>query len=171
LFAFASNLGQTRRVIRQRKALVLGAALVLVLAFAASASAKKVSFTGEGKNLQPGQTKGLSVLMGFELVGKGCPSGPKCFDHARVQKLNAVSWAYPNCPEVLDGLWELNGPYGVGKNKPHRFSGSGSSEQYAADHVTIKGRFSASGRTARGWFTVEDAGCSTGKINWIAHPD
>jgi hypothetical protein len=156
-------------IMPRAKALAILGPVALLLAFSGSASAKTVSYTGKGTHLQPGQTKGLPV---FDLTGKGCPTGPHCFDHATVQNLNAVSWAYPNCPEVLDGLWDLAKPaHRVGKDKPHAWHASGSSDDYAADHVTISGRFLRNGKTAKGWFTVTDSGCSTGKIYWTATPD
>ncbi|HEV7515778.1 MAG TPA: hypothetical protein VGR07_05720 [Thermoanaerobaculia bacterium] len=155
------------------KALGLVGALALLLACTASAYANTVSYTGEGTNLKPGQTKGLPVLMGFDLRGKACPTGPHCFDHAQVQNFNGVSWAYPNCPEVLDGVFELdkNSGHRVTKATPHSFSASGVSEDYAGDHVTIAGRLLHHGRIAKGWFTVTDSGCSTDRIYWTAVPD
>jgi hypothetical protein len=153
------------------RALGIVGALALLLVCAAAAFAKTVSYTGEGTNLKPGQTKGLPVLMGFELHGKGCPSGPHCFDHAVLRKINGVSWAYPNCPEVLDGLFEFDHSVRVAKKAPHGFSASGASDDYAADHVEIEGRFLHHGRIAKGWFTVDDQGCSTGRIHWTAEPD
>ena len=148
-------------------------ALTLLLACPVSAYANTVSYTGVGTNLEPGQTKGLPVYMGFDLSGKGCPGGRHCFDHARVQNFDGVSWAYPNCPEILDGVFEFdkNRSHRVTKAKPHRFSASGVSELYADDHVSISGRLLNRGRTAKGWFTVTDSGCSTGRLHWTATPD
>lgn len=153
--------------------IICALALLLLLAFASNAHANTVSYTGEGTNLEPGQTKGLPVLMGFELSGKSCPSGPHCFDHAKVQNFNGVSWAYPNCPEILDGVFTLDKDSGhrVTKKSPHTFSANGASEQYAADHVTISGRLLHHGRIAKGWFTVTDSGCSTERVHWTATPD
>jgi hypothetical protein len=148
-------------------------ALALLLVFAGSAHANTVSYTGEGTKIQPGQTKGLPVLMGFDLRGKDCPTGPHCFDHAKVQGFNGVSWAFPNCREVLDGVFELDKdrPRRVGRASPHEFSASGPNELYEGAHVTISGRFLRHGKTAKGWFTVTDSGCSTGRLYWIATPD
>jgi hypothetical protein len=42
---------------------------------------------------------------------------------------------------------------------------------YAQDQVVVDGSFSKGGKKARGWFTVEDAGCSTGQVFWVAKPD
>src|SRR3954453_14157337 len=106
------------------KALSIIGALAVLLTCAGNAYANTVSYTGKGTNLKPGQTKGLPVLMGFDLVGKGCPTGPHCFDHAKVQNFNGVSWASPNCPEVLDGAFELNRTSRAAKAPPHRFSAS-----------------------------------------------
>lgn len=139
---------------------------------AAGARANTVSYTGEGTELQAGQTKGLPVLMGFELRGSGCPTGPHCFDHATVRNFNGVSWAYPNCPEVLDGVFNLDKSIAHRvAGKSHTFSASGASELFEDDHVTISGRLLRHGRIAKGWFTVTDAGCSTGRIHWTAKPD
>jgi hypothetical protein len=146
-------------------------ALALMLAGAGNAYANSVSYTGEGTNLEPGQTKGLPVLMGFELRGKGCPTGPHCFDHAVLRKLDGVSWAYPNCPEILDGVFEFDHGIRVARNAPHRFSASGASDVYAGDQVEIEGRFPRHGRIAKGWFTITDQGCSTGRVHWTARPD
>ena len=150
---------------------IIGA--LLLLTCANSAYANTVSYTGEGTNLKPGQTKGLPVLMGFDLLGKACPAGPHCFDHAMVQNFDGVSWAFPNCPEVLDGAFTLDKNSGrrVTKKSPHTFSASGSSEEYASVHVTISGRLLHHGRTAKGWFTVTEEGCSTGRVYWTATPD
>src|SRR4051794_19893249 len=83
-------------------ALFLGiVAALALLALPAAASAKTVAYTGQGTHLKAGQTKGLPVLMGFELVGKGCPRGDRCFKHAKVQNFDGVSYAFPNCPELL----------------------------------------------------------------------
>jgi hypothetical protein len=152
--------------------LIAIAALAVSLIGAGSAHANTVSYTGEGIELKAGQTKGLPVLMGFDLSGRGCPAGPHCFDHASVSDFNGVSWAYPNCPEVLDGLFELDRSIGHRvTRKSHSFRASGANEHYEDDRVTIVGRLLRHGKVARGWFTVEDAGCSTGRINWTATPD
>jgi hypothetical protein len=148
------------------------AALAASLICAAGAEASVVSYTGQGTNLQPGQSKGHPVLVGFELRGPGCPGGPRCLDHATVSTFDGVSWAYPNCPEVLDGLFDLDKSVGHRlSSKGHSFRAAGASEDYAGDHVTIAGRLLRRGRVAKGWFKVTDAGCSTGRINWTARPD
>lgn len=153
------------------KALGFVGVLALLLACAGNAYANKVSYTGEGTNLKPGQTKGLPVLMGFDLRGKGCPAGPHCFDHAVLRNVDGVSWAYPNCPEILDGVFEFDHGIRVAKKGPHRFRASGASDDYAGDQVEIEGRFLHHGRFAKGWFTVTDQGCSTGRVHWTAKPD
>jgi hypothetical protein len=148
------------------------AALAISLMAAAGARANTVSYTGQGINLQAGQTRGLPVLMGFDLRGRGCPSGPHCFDHASVRNFSGVSWAYPNCLEVLDGVFNLDKSIAHRVTRStHRFSASGANEHYEDDHVTIAGRLLHHGRVAKGWFTVNDAGCSTGRIHWKATPD
>ena len=37
--------------------------------------------------------------------------------------------------------------------------------------MVVDGSFSKGGKKARGWFTVKDAGCSTGQVFWVAKPD
>lgn len=139
---------------------------------AGGARANTVSYTGQGINLQSGQTKGLPVLIGFELRGAGCPSGPRCFDHASVGNFSAVSWAYPNCPKVLDGAFTFHKPITSRvARKTHKFSASGANENYPTDHVTFAGRLLRRGGIAQGGFTVTDSGCSTGVIHWKARPD
>jgi hypothetical protein len=149
---------------------LLSASLIVALAPAASA-AKAVSYTGEGVNVKSGQTRGLPVYVGFELIGRGCPTGPRCLDHAKVQAINAVDWAYPNCLEVLDGEFEIDkhSPRPVSR-KSHTFSASGISEHYSQTHVTFSGRFLRGGK-ATGWFEVKEAPCATGRIHWVAEPD
>jgi hypothetical protein len=147
------------------------AVLALLVVVSGIAFARTAGYTGKGVNLRAGQSKGLPILVGFDLVGKGCPTGPHCFDNARVRNPNAVSWAYPNCREVLDSAFELRRTARVAKRVPHHFHLSGPNFSYAEDHVVFDGRFLKGGRTARGWFTVEDAGCSTGRVFWVAHPD
>jgi hypothetical protein len=150
---------------------LLSASLFVALALAAPAAAKTVSYTGEGVNVKSGQTRGLPVYVGFELIGRGCPTGPHCLDHAKVQAIEAVDWAYPNCLEVLDGEFEINkhSPRPV-SHKSHTFSASGISEHYSQTHVTFSGRFLRGGK-ANGWFEVEEAPCATGRIHWVAEPD
>lgn len=139
---------------------------------AGGAQASTVSYTGKGINLKPGQTRGLPILVGFDLRGPYCPAGPRCFDHATVRNFDAVSWAYPNCLEVLDSLFELDKNVGNPvTGKSHTFRASGRNEHYEGDHVTISGRLLHHGKLAEGWFTVTDSGCSTGRIEWTATPD
>lgn len=154
-----------------RKALGISGALALLLACPVSAHANTVSYTGEGTNLKPGQTKGLPVLMGFDLIGKMCPAGGLCFKQAKVKNFDGVSYAFPNCPELLDSAFEFrsNTTWPVTKRKPHSFSVTGTSFQ--GDRVTIAGHFLKNGRSATGWFTVVREGCSTGRLTWTAAPD
>lgn len=152
----------------------LGTLFVLAIAVAAPAvaSARSVSYTGEATKLRAGQTRGLPVYVGFVLVGKGCPTKPSCLEHAKVRAVSSVAWAYPNCPEVLDGIFELDAksPVPVGPRPPHAFVSAGISELYSQTHVSFHGRFRANGK-ARGWFEVEEGPCSTGRIPWAAEPD
>ncbi len=152
------------------KALGIGA-LALLLVCPAGAHANTVSYTGEGTNLKPGQSKGLPVLMGFDLIGKNCPSGDLCFMGARIKNFDGVSYAFPNCRELLDSAFEFrdNSSTRVTKGKPHSFSFTGTSFQ--GDRVTIAGHFLKNGRSVKGWFTVNREGCSTGRLTWTASPD
>lgn len=162
-----------RRIRICNKALGAIVALVLLLGCAGNAYANTASFTGQGVNLKPGQTKGLPVLMSFDLRGAGCPTGPHCFQNAKVQNFEGNSWAFPNCPDVLDGLFQLDThkAHQVTKSGGHSFSASGPNEEYPRAHVSIGGRFIHHGKTAKGWFTVTDLGCSTDVIHWIATPN
>jgi hypothetical protein len=141
-----------------------------VLATPALASANTVSYTGKIVKVHSGQTRGLPIYVGFKLTGQDCPLGSPCFDHASVKNLHAVDWAYPNCPEVLDGLFELKGSHSVSADSPHAFGASGSPEAEPQRQVTFDGQIQSNGK-ARGWFEVSEAGCSTGRINWTARPD
>ena len=144
----------------------------MFLVSAGLAQAKTVTFNGSAPHPKPGQTKGLPVLMGFKLQGPRCPTGPNCFKHAKVSDFDGVSYAFPNCPEVLDSAFVLdkNKLHQVTRAKPHRFSASGISEE--GDKVWIRGRFYHHGTKARGWFKVLihpfGAGCITGKVFWKA---
>jgi hypothetical protein len=171
----------TRRMTRPAPVGFLSVATGLLAALAvtaaglvapAAAAANVVSYVGTGVNVKSGQTRGLPVYVTFQLIGKGCPKGPECLDHAKVQALGSVDWAYPDCPEVLDGSFELDKhqPQRVSPHSPHEFSASGISELYPGTHVAISGGFSSSG-TARGWLAVDEDPCSTGRIHWVAHPD
>ncbi len=155
----------------QAGARLFGVTLIALLAIAAPAAAKTVSYTGKGVNVRSGQTRGLPIYVGFDLIGKGCPTGPRCLKDARVQAINAVDWAYPNCLEVFDGVFDIDrhSPRPVAP-KTHTFSASGVSEDYSQTHVTFSGRFLRGGK-AKGWFEVEEAPCATGRIHWEAEPD
>jgi hypothetical protein len=81
-------------------------ALALLLACPVGAYANTVSYAGQGTHLKAGQTKGLPMLMGFDLIGKNCPGGARCFKHAKVQNFDGVSYAFPNCPELFDSAFD-----------------------------------------------------------------
>ena len=153
-----------------KKAIVATALLALLAAFTGTAFARTAGYTGDGVKLQAGQSQGAPILIGLDLVGNGCPSGPRCFKNAKVENLSAVSWAYPNCPEILDSAFALHMTARVSKGSRH-FHLSGPNFNYAQDQVVVDGSFSKAGKKATGWFTVEDAGCSTGQIFWVAKPD
>jgi hypothetical protein len=159
-----------RRLIAIRTCGAIALAVALLLC-AAPASAKTVTYGGEGVNLKPGQTKGLPILIVFELHGRGCPSGTHCFEHATVSKFNVVSWAYPNCTEVLDSYFTLARSFRVERGAPHGFSLSSPSDDYPQDHVTMDGRFLRHGKMVKGTFTVTDGPCSTDTVDWTAAPE
>ena len=123
--------------------------------------------------LQPGQTKGLPVYVDFDLVGRRCPLGPRCFRHATVRRFSAVSWAFPNCPDVLDQQMALDKPVPARRARPHHFHAQGSDDIYPDYQVTVDGRFPRHGRIAKGWFRVVDppSGCNSGKIYFTARRD
>lgn len=161
----------SRAVRSHRKLIAVIAVLALLAACTSIALARTAGYTGRGVNLKPGQSKGLPILVGFDLVGKGCPTGPHCFDNAKVRNPDAVSWAYPNCRQVLDSAFELHKTASVARRAPHHFHMSGPNFNYAQDHVVVDGHFLKGGKTAKGWFRVDDAGCSTDQVFWVAHPD
>ena len=152
------------------KPIVVIAVLALLAASTGTAFARTAGYSGNGVNLQAGQSKGLPILIGLDLVGNGCPSGPRCFNNAKVQNLDAVSWAYPNCPEVLDSAFELHMTARVSKGSRH-FHLRGPNFNTPQDQVVVDGSFSKGGKKATGWFTVEDTGCSTGQVFWVAKPN
>jgi hypothetical protein len=134
--------------------------------FAAIAFAKTVQYAGEAKNLKPGQTLGLPVLVVLKLRGQGCPKGDQCFDHAKAFDFGAASYAWPDCPDVLDSATDLKKTVSVGRKAPHRFHAEGTTD--SGDHMTINGYFPHHGRTAAGWFSVDQQGgfCHTGRIDF-----
>jgi hypothetical protein len=144
------------------------AVVALALIVAPAASAKTAHYEGEGVDLKAGQTRGLPILIGFDLKGRGCPSGPHCFDHASVSKFEAVSWAFPDCPEVLDSAFDFPRSTRVSKRAPHTFDESGVSEGLGSYQVTIEGRFLRHGKAAKGSFTAAESPCSTGTVHWTA---
>jgi hypothetical protein len=140
------------------------------LAIPANAQGKAVSYSGEAVGVKSGQTRGRPILIGFQLVGRGCPQRLDCLEHATVKKVEAVSWAYPNCLEVLDSAFALKGSHSVSANEPHTFSVSGSPEAEPQRHVHFVGQIEENGK-ARGYFEVSEPGCSTGRIHWTAKPE
>jgi hypothetical protein len=150
--------------------LAAGALAAVLLLTPAIAQAKAISYGGKATGVKSGQTRGLPILVGFELVGRGCPRRLDCLEHASVRKLEAVDWAYPNCLEVLDSTFELEGSHPVKADDPHTFAASGSPEGEPQRRVHFAGQIEESGR-ASGYFEVSEAGCSTGRIHWTAKPE
>jgi hypothetical protein len=140
------------------------AALGLLLAFVATAYANSVSFTGQG-------TKNSRILMGFRLRGQGCPGGSHCLDNAHISKFDGVSYAFPNCPDLLDSAFELNKVVPVRGDNTFRASGT----SVEGDDVVVKGRFFRHGKRARGFFKVvihpTSYGCTSGWVPWAARAD
>jgi hypothetical protein len=156
-------------VARSNRRAAWAATIIALLAvagiFAAIAFAKTVQYAGEAKHLKPGQSKGLPVLVVLKLRGNGCPKGDHCFDHAKAFDFGAASYAWPDCPDVLDSASDLNKTVSVGKKAPHRFHAEGTTD--SGDHMTINGYFPHHGRTAAGWFSVDlRGGCHTGRIDF-----
>jgi hypothetical protein len=151
-------------------AVVASAALALLMAMSAdSAFANSVVYAGQ---VTSGQTR---VLLVFDLSGAHCPNGPHCFDHAKVSKFGAVNFAYPDCPNVLEGAYEFGNPNtgqpGTVKVDKHQgFSGHGDADNDNIITGSFHGRFLNHGSKARGWLEVENEGCLTGKLNWTATP-
>ena len=150
--------------------LVAGTFAAVLLLTPAIAQGKAISYTGEATGVKSGQTRGLPIYVGFELVGRGCPTRLDCLEHASVRKLEAVDWAYPNCPEVLDSVFELKGSLAVKAGDPHTFATSGSPQGEPQRHVHFVGQIEENGR-AGGFFEVSEAGCSTGRVHWTAKPE
>jgi hypothetical protein len=155
---------------RSASAFVAIAAIAALCVFAAIAFANKVTYAGEAKHLKPGQSQGLPVLVVLDLHGRRCPKGAHCFDHAKADNFGAASYAWPDCPDVLDSAFQLDKVVPVGKRAPHRFHAEGTSEE--GDHVTINGWFPHHGRVASGWFNVDlRGGCHTGRIDFTIPQD
>lgn len=145
---------------------VVSAAAVLAAA-TGTALANKVSYGGD-------VTGHKRVVMSFELVGRNCPTGPHCFDNAKVTMFGAANYGYPNCPQVLEGAFYFGNPH-TGKPTPVKvgknlsFGGEGESETDFLIHVAFHGRFIDHGRKAKGWLEVHNTPeCTTGKLDWTA---
>jgi hypothetical protein len=144
---------------------IVVAPILVGLACAGSAYANRVTYTSAS---DPG--------VNFVLVGKGCPGGPRCFDHAKLTEFRGYWEVFPNCPQVnLSGGFEY-GPFGgpprtVKVDKLH-FSGHGGSTEYKGDKVSFGGRFLRNRSKAKGWFDLTETNggesCSTGTVHWMA---
>ena len=152
------------------RAVIASAAVALLMAvFAGSAFANTVVYGGQ---VTSGQTR---VSLSFELSGAHCPQGSHCFDRAKVTKFLAVNFAYPDCPNVLEGAYEFGNPNtgqpGTVKVDKHQgFSGHGHADNDLIITGSFHGRFLKHGSKATGWLEVENQGCLTGRLNWIATP-
>lgn len=148
------------------KALGFAGAIVLVLGVAQAASASTVQYSGTS-------TENSRIGFGFELLGKGCPSGPDCFEKAKLTEIGAAPYPFPICPEdLLESAFTLGNP-NTGKadtikvQKSRRFQAKGGNTIDFTDEITIKGRFAKSGKSARGTFeVVRQEVCSTGVVPW-----
>jgi hypothetical protein len=145
-----------------------GAVTLLVAVFAGNAFANTVSFGGNVS----GQA---SVIVSFELHGTRCPRGPHCFDHAKVTGFGAANFSYPNCPDLAEGAFIFGNPNtgkpGVRVDKHDSFNGNGRDYVDPVLRVSFHGRFVKRGAEAQGWFEVDNAGCTTGRLNWTATPE
>jgi hypothetical protein len=165
-----------REMSRPRPVLLAALITTALLAGGASAAQARTQYylaVVQPSELQPGQTKGLPVYVDFDLVGKRCPLGPRCFRHATVRRFGTVDWAFPNCPDVLDQLSDYTPAVPVKRKRPHRFHISGQVDNDPSYHIEASGRFPHHGRIAKGWFQVTDtpSGCTSGRIYWTAHRD
>jgi hypothetical protein len=141
---------------------MFAAALLAALALAGSPAAGRIVGPPEYAGPAFGNSK---VLVGFDLRGKDRPEGPKCFDnHPHVLRFGAVNTSYPNCPQILEGYFESTKAVPVGGNGYFESHEKGYNE---AD-ISFGGRFVDGGRRARGWFTMSESGCTTGRVRWKA---
>ena len=137
------------------------AVFALLLTGAGSASANRVQYLGHPDS-NPRR------FVSFDLVGKGCPKGPHCFDHARVYKFSVVSFSFPNCPDVLEDAFDfdLNQPRGVKVDRKHRsFAATGIGDIQGVK-VAFAGRFIDRGAHAKGTYKVTEDSCTTGQKPW-----
>ncbi len=140
---------------------------VALLSSAAVAQANRVHYVGYVGHTQ--------VIVEFWLVGKNCPTGRHCYDHAKVVKFGAVSYGWPDCPNLLESGFEFgdaeNGdPETIDVNKRRHFHEVGGSTEDLYDVVRVSGHIWKNGRKAQGVFHVVRAGfgshCSTGDVHW-----
>lgn len=144
----------------QAKTFVLGLAVLLV-GLTGSALAASVHYVGKPVD---GNAR---EFVSFDLNGDRCQDGSKkCIDldkGAKVTKFGAVSWSYPNCPEILEGAFQFKKSLRVDKD-----GGFGGTEKTPWETITVKGKINEEKAKARGTFTVESDGCSTGTRKWTA---
>jgi len=158
-----------------RRALtLLGLAAVIAALTGGTAQARTQYYLAAvpADKVAPGQSKGYPVYFDFDLVGRGCPLGPRCFKNATVRRFNSVDWAFPNCPEVEDQVFYLTQSVRAKRARPHHFHASGMADN-STYRIVIDGRFPRHGRIAKGWFTATDtaSSCTSGKIYWTAERD
>ena len=151
---------------QSRAAVIRNGSKVLVIcavlfAFSAAASANTLVYGGQG-------TQNKRIFVSFDLRGKNCLNGPRCWSTARVVDFGGSSYFFPNCPDLLDSAFTYRRAIPVRDDKS--FRGAGLSD--SGDRVKIRGRFYRGGRRARGFFRVLihpfSYGCTSGWIPWAA---
>jgi hypothetical protein len=149
---------------RAKGVLAAGAVTLLAGAFAAPAVANSVTYNGN-------VTGHASMLMGFDLIGKRCPSGARCFDHAKVTAFSVVNISYPDCPQLLSGAFDFGDiapdkrSVRVDKHGSFNFHGPGGLDPQIRG--SLHGQFLKHGG-AKGWVEVHNGNCTTGRLNWTA---
>src|SRR5882672_7228145 len=129
------------------------------LALVASTSAAGLDYEGNAIGNK-------RVLVGFQLHGKGCIEDAECFEHrARVLEFGAVNTSFPNCPQGCSkGISNPSGrssSAGTAASRQARGASTG-------EDISFGGRFVHEGRLARGWFRVDEEGCTTERVHWKA---
>ena len=70
----------------------------------------------------------------------------------------------PQLPPGAQRVFESKKAVVVGKNGSFEASETG----FYGEDISFGGRFVHAGQLARGWFTVDVEGCSTGRVRWRA---
>ena len=140
---------------------VIAVGSALVVGVTGTALAASVHYVGKPVDGNPRE------FVSFDLSGDRCQDGSKkCIDldkGAKVKKFGAVSWSYPNCPDILEGAFELDKTFRVDKD-----GGFGGTGKTPWETITVEGKINEEKAKARGTFKVESEGCSTGTRKWTA---